>query len=105
MAGIHRLIVESIESCAIDVRSQFYGGICICGGSTLFTGFADRLKKELSELVPKTYCSVIAPPERKYSVWIGGSILASLSCFQDEWVFREDYEEVGPSVINRTQAI
>jgi hypothetical protein len=25
---------------------------------------------------------VVAPPERKYSVWIGGSILASLSTFQ-----------------------
>merc|ERR1712212_698468 len=25
---------------------------------------------------------IIAPPERKYSVWIGGSILASLSTFQ-----------------------
>merc|ERR1712217_973799 len=25
---------------------------------------------------------VVAPPERKYSVWIGGSILSSLSTFQ-----------------------
>ena len=27
---------------------------------------------------------IVAPPERKYSVWIGGSILASLSTFQRE---------------------
>jgi hypothetical protein len=25
---------------------------------------------------------IVAPPERKYSVWIGGSILASLSTFK-----------------------
>merc|ERR1719351_225406 len=29
---------------------------------------------------------IIAPPERKYSVWIGGSILASLSTFQQMWI-------------------
>ena len=29
---------------------------------------------------------IIAPPERKYSVWIGGSILASLSTFQEMWI-------------------
>ena len=44
---------------------------------------------------------VSAPPERKYSAWIGGSILASLSSFQDKWVTRAEYDESGPSIINR----
>ncbi|WP_443696474.1 hypothetical protein [Pseudomonas sp.] len=39
---------------------------------------------------------VVAPPERKYSVWIGGSILASLSTFQAMWITRKDYDGVGP---------
>lgn len=29
---------------------------------------------------------IVAPPERKYSVWIGGSILSSLSTFQQMWI-------------------
>merc|ERR1711872_110889 len=40
---------------------------------------------------------IIAPPERKYSVWIGGSILASLSTFQQMWISKQEYDECGPS--------
>lgn len=44
---------------------------------------------------------VVAPPERKYSVWIGGSILASLSTFQQMWIAKSEYEESGPSIVHR----
>lgn len=43
---------------------------------------------------------VISPPERKYSTWIGGSIFASLSTFQQCWLTKEDYDEKGPRWIN-----
>merc|ERR1712090_65871 len=35
----------------------------------------------------------LPPPERKYSVWIGGSILASLSTFQQMWITKQEYDE------------
>ena len=41
-----------------------------------------------------------APPERKYSVWIGGSILASLSTFQNMWITKEEYDESGPAILH-----
>lgn len=44
---------------------------------------------------------IIAPPERKYSVWIGGSILASLSTFQQMWITKQEYDEAGPSIVHR----
>merc|ERR1712136_423835 len=44
---------------------------------------------------------IIAPPERKYSVWIGGSILASLSTFQQMWITKQEYDECGPSIVHR----
>ncbi|KAK7083522.1 Actin, alpha skeletal muscle [Halocaridina rubra] len=44
---------------------------------------------------------IIAPPERKYSVWIGGSILASLSTFQSMWITKEEYDESGPGIVHR----
>ena len=44
---------------------------------------------------------VVAPPERKYSVWIGGSILASLSTFQQMWISKSEYDESGPSIVHR----
>jgi actin-related protein len=55
----------------------------LSGGATMFPGIADRMSKEISALAPSSMkIKVVAPPERKYSVWIGGSILASLSTFQ-----------------------
>jgi actin len=45
--------------------------------------------------------TVIAPPERNYSVWIGGSLLASLSTFQQAWITKEEYDEVGPCIVHR----
>merc|ERR550525_401150 len=53
----------------------------------MYPGIADRMQKEITALAPSTIkIKIIAPPERKYSVWIGGSILASLSTFQQMWI-------------------
>jgi actin-related protein len=69
--------------CDVDIRKDLYGNIVLSGGSTMFPGIADRMSKEITALAPSSMkIKVVAPPERKYSVWIGGSILASLSTFQ-----------------------
>ena len=58
--------------------------------------------KEIGSLAPNTMkVKVIAPPERKYSVWIGGSILASLSTFSQMWITKHEYDECGPSIVHR----
>jgi actin, other eukaryote len=55
----------------------------------MFPGIADRMSKEITALAPSSMkIKVVAPPERKYSVWIGGSILASLSTFQQVPLFQ-----------------
>jgi actin-like protein 6A len=41
------------------------------------------------------------PLERKFSVWIGGSILASLGSFQQMWLSKSEYLEHGTSLIER----
>lgn len=47
---------------------------------------------------------IVAPPERKYSVWIGGSILASLSTFQNLWISKQEYDESGPGIVHRSES-
>lgn len=55
----------------------------LSGGSTLTKGFGDRLLTEVQRLAVKDMrIKIFAPPERKYSTWIGGSILAGLSTFR-----------------------
>ena len=101
-AGIHETTYNSIMKCDVDIRKDLYGNVVLSGGTTMFPGIADRMQKELTALAPSTMkIKIIAPPERKYSVWIGGSILASLSTFQQMWISKEEYDESGPSIVHR----
>ncbi|CAK9155523.1 unnamed protein product [Ilex paraguariensis] len=82
-AGIHETTYNSIMKCDVDIWKDLYGNIVLSGGSTMFHGIADCMSKEITGLAPSNMkIKVVAPPERKYSVWIGGSILAPLSAFQ-----------------------
>jgi len=101
-AGIHETTFNSIGKCDIDIRKDLYGNIVLSGGTTMFEGIDKRLQKDIENLAPTAMkIKVVAPPERKYSVWIGGSILASLSTFQQMWISKEEYEESGPSIVHR----
>jgi len=101
-AGIHQLTFDSIAKCDIDIRKDLYTNVVLSGGTTMFVGIDTRLKKELSALAPASAkVKIVAPPERKYSVWIGGSILSSLSTFQDMWVTKDEYDESGPGIVHR----
>jgi len=101
-AGIHKLTFDSIMKCDVDIRRDLYKNIVMSGGTTMFNGIPARLEKEMKALAPQGMdIKVIAPPERKYSVWIGGSILASLSTFEEMWVTKEEYDESGPTIVHR----
>jgi len=100
--GVHGLTYNSIMKCDIDIRKDLYGNIVLSGGSTMFPGIADRMNKEITAKAPTSMTvKIVAPPERKYSVWIGGSILASLSTFEEMWVTKEEYDDSGPSIVHR----
>eukprot|EP00798_Chlamydomonas_sp_ICE-L_P017640 gene17639-23983_t len=100
--GIHHLVFETIQKCDIDVRRELYNNVVLSGGTSMFEGIQGRLFKEVSAMAgPSVKVRVVAPPERKYSVWIGGSILSSLSTFASMWVTREEYDEHGPNIVHR----
>jgi actin beta/gamma 1 len=100
--GIHETTFNSIKICDVDIRKDLYGNIVLSGGTTMYTGLPERMQKEITALAPSTIkVKVVAPPERKYSVWIGGSILASLSTFQQMWISKQEYDESGPSIVHR----
>ncbi len=99
---LHELIYQAIQDCDIDLRPHLYNNIVLSGGSTMFPGLKERLHKELVALVPESMdVKIVAPPERRYSVWIGGSILASLKTFSKMWVTRKEYSEQGPKAVYR----
>jgi len=102
--GIHKLTFDSINKCDIDIRRDLYSNVVLSGGTTMFRDIEKRMKKELETLAPaamQNLIKIIAPPERKYSVWIGGSILSSLQTFEDMWIKKEEYDESGPTIVHR----
>ena len=100
-AGIHETCYNSIMKCDIDIRKYLYANTVLSGGSTMYPGIADRMQKEITALSPPTMkLKVIAPPERKYSVWIGGSILASKTTFHQMCISKQEYDEFGPSIVH-----
>jgi len=100
--GIHKLTYNSIQKCDVDIRRDLYTNTVLSGGSTMFTGIDKRLQSEMTSLAPAAIkVKIVAPPERKYSVWIGGSILSSLSTFQEMWITKDEYDESGPGIVHR----
>jgi actin-related protein len=100
--GIAQTTFNSIMKCDVDIRKDLYGNVVLSGGTSMYPGIADRMTKEMTALAPPTMkVKIVAPPERKYSVWIGGSILASLSTFQQMWISKDEYDESGPGIVHR----
>jgi len=100
--GIHMLTFDSIMKSDLDIRKDLYQNIVLSGGTTMFEGIGERMTQEITTLAPSSMTvKVIAPPERKFSVWIGGSILSSLSTFASMWMTREEFDETGPGLVHR----
>jgi len=102
--GLHRQTNDSIMKSDIDVRKDLYMNIVLSGGTTLYAGLPERLTKELKNLANPNMASkikVLAVPERKYCVWIGGSILSSISTFADMWITKDEFEDAGESIVHR----
>nr|XP_033777898.1 actin-85C-like [Geotrypetes seraphini] len=100
--GVDKMIFNSITKCDIDVRRNLYGNVLLSGGSTLFLGLDERILKEMQLQAPSgVSVRIIAPPERKYCVWIGASILTCLTSFRQMWITIEDYKDFGPGIIHK----
>jgi actin beta/gamma 1 len=68
----------------------------------MFPGIADRMQKEFNLLAPPSIkTKIIAPQDRKLSVWIGGCMRASLSTFKQMWISKQEYDEYGPSIVHK----
>ncbi|XP_060576237.1 actin, clone 302-like [Ruditapes philippinarum] len=99
--GLHKFFHSSLMKCDVDARPDLMCNMILCGGCTMFPGVKERMQKEMVDLISKDKrVRVIAPPERTFSVWIGGSILAALSYFGTKAVSKKEYEENGPGIVH-----
>ncbi|GAB6021156.1 Arp2/3 complex subunit, actin nucleation center [Chamberlinius hualienensis] len=109
-------VVDSvIQNCPIDVRRPLYNNIVLSGGSTMFRDFGRRLQRDIKRQVdarlklseslsegrikPKPIdVDVVSHHMQRFSVWFGGSMLASSPEFYSVCHTKAEYEERGPSI-------
>ncbi|TXG51495.1 hypothetical protein EZV62_024019 [Acer yangbiense] len=103
--GLPQMVLESINKCDVDIRRELFSSILLAGGTASMQQLKERLEKDLLEESPQAArVKVVASgnaTERRFSVWIGGSILASLGSFQQMWFSKSEYEEHGASYVQR----
>ncbi|KAM0752722.1 Actin/actin-like protein [Meredithblackwellia eburnea MCA 4105] len=101
---ISQLVHNALFQIDPDLHSTLMSNVVVTGGTSLMQGFTDRLQTELTGLAGAMKLKIHAPSsyaERVYSSWLGGSILASLGTFHQLWIGKEEYQEMGKSVIHR----
>ena len=100
--GIHEVLVNSVKKSDMDLRRTLWGNIVLSGGSTMYKGFGERLLAEVKKMTLKenNRIKISAPPERKFSTFVGGSILAGLATFKTIWVSKREYDEEGPRILH-----
>ena len=102
------LAKTSINSCELDLRRNLAGNIVLQGGNACFSGLANRFTKELNNVLASKNVKTLTfdKKDRASTVWIGGSILASLSHNTSSWMKKSDYHEFGPmQLISRNNSV
>jgi actin-related protein len=101
-------IVDSINDCAIDSRRSLINNVILAGGMSSAIGMNERLKAEL-KLSPTGFSSSdirirnsgVGVEGVSNAVWRGGSIITSLSIFDERWITSRDYDEYGPTIVHK----
>ncbi|KAH3668274.1 hypothetical protein OGAPHI_002028 [Ogataea philodendri] len=104
--GLIKLVQTVLDRLDIDLKPQLANNIVLVGSTSLVPGLNAKLHSELSLMNPSLKIRIHAAGntiERRYSSWVGGSILSSLGTFHQLWVTKAEYETVGAEklIVNR----
>ncbi|XP_062977643.1 actin-3-like [Elgaria multicarinata webbii] len=99
--GLHVQAINSVRKCKPEQQGKLLSNVLLAGGTAMLRGFSERIKKELQKMEPTRKVDILASPNRTFSAWLGGSIVASLNSFQNVWINREAYNEKGPFIVHR----
>jgi actin-related protein len=94
--SIQKICMEAINTCDLDFRLDLVRSLVVAGGTSMLPGLAPRLRSELSSLLPgemSKQVDICVDSQRKYAAWIGGSMFASLSTFDQVAITRQEFED------------
>ncbi|KAL1835715.1 hypothetical protein VTJ49DRAFT_6168 [Mycothermus thermophilus] len=101
--GLPAVCLRAVAGSDITLREGLTKNMVLTGGTTLLSGFAERLEQGLEQetvlaspsSVGKTSFELTTASDPKYAAWRGGSMLAELSTFRDMCIHHNQYDEIG----------
>ena len=99
-SGLADTVFKAISNCDANIKKELYGNIVLAGGNSMLKQLGMRLYKDVKALAPSTMpADVKSPPERAYSAWLGGSILANIESFREMFITKAEFKENGPLIV------
>ena len=84
-------------------RTKLCNSMLLYGGSSQIPGIKQRLNAELLPRVPvdvaKGGLNITTYKQSGALVWMGGSVMASLSSFSEQWITKKEYEDSGGKAV------
>ncbi|KAJ2630388.1 Arp2/3 complex subunit, actin nucleation center [Coemansia sp. RSA 1290] len=104
--GVAELLVNTVQSTPIDIRSELYKHVVLSGGSSMYPGLPSRLEKETKQLylqnvlngdasrLDRFKLQIDDPPNRRHMVFLGGAVLADVMKDNEQaWVSKREWED------------
>eukprot|EP00047_Mylnosiga_fluctuans_P023038 m.130918 g.130918 ORF g.130918 m.130918 type:complete len:1555 (+) comp9462_c0_seq1:737-5401(+) len=91
---VQDLIVAALARVRPDLQAELWANIVLSGGTTLMTGYVERLAHELSILEPtRPVAGIVAQPDRRLLPWMGASIVAAMESTRSRYVSSEAHQQ------------
>jgi actin beta/gamma 1 len=95
------MVINSINKVDINIKNKLYKTIILSGGNTKFKGIEDKMKTNLSYLIPRGVdVKIRTQINPELNCWNGGNIIASLNTFNKMLVNKKEWDECGKNIIH-----
>jgi len=92
------LVNKTLDQCDVSIREMLRPNSVSCGALSQMPGVAGRLAEVVLSGRSKRRRTVALGVE---GVWVGASIIGSLSTFQSYLILKEEFDECGPQIVHR----
>ena len=97
----HEMVINSINKVDINIKNKLYKTIILSGGNTKFKGIEEKMKTNLTYLMPRGVdIKIRTQINPELNCWNGGNIITSLNTFNKMLVNKKEWDECGKNIIH-----